>query len=396
MLLNMSNPDPHSRAKKVKTIEEVFQEVNKRCVRLKKKDIKNNNCILYEVLEKLLTLMRSCDNLFDSLNPKLEYLGSYFDGLRVGQPTEYDINVILTIHMDYSKIKLDAAEIQNGYTAIRMPAEFRRLSRTPDTVMKGFKKTELWCDNLFRLSVKKFREWMQSVVEAALNKLPSENGKRILKIRNNDYKINFKVSGPANTITIHTDHDNVIDIDLVPTLMFQLPKRPNSSTIDFGKVQDSGYSYYFAVPKPTAHDYSWRLAFPYQERYYIKDKNNLKSTLKLLKQFRDVQGFNKLASYFIKTLFLWEVEDKGAIFWKKSSLTFLVFHMLKKLKECLEIGTIKNFWCPEHNLLEKIKIDTRRNWSNRVSNIINDMERNKLSNPQIVLKYFTHKTAFKT
>lgn len=392
----MSNPSPQSRDKKAKTIEEIFQELNKRCIRLKKKDIKNNNSILYAVLNELLTLMRSCDSLFDSLNPKLEYLGSYFDGLRVGQPTEYDINVILTIHMDYSKIKLDADEVENGYTAIKMPAEFRRLSKTPVTVNKGFKKTELWCDKDYRLSVKKFRDWMQSVVQAALKKLPSEDGKQILKIKNNNYKINFKVSGPANTITIHLENDNVIDIDLVPTLTFRLPKQPKASKIDFLKVQDTGISYYFAVPKPTAHNFSWRLAFPHQERYYMCNKNNFKSTLKLLKQLRDVQGFNQLASYFIKTLFLWEVVDKGDIFWKNSSLTFLVLHMLNKLKECLEIGTIKNFWCPEHNLLEKIKIETCRSWSNRVSKIINDIERNKLSNPQIVLKYFTHNTDFKT
>ncbi|CAD0195616.1 unnamed protein product [Chrysodeixis includens] len=309
----MKNPTPQPRAKKVKTIEEVFQEVNKKYIRLKKKDIKNNNSILYEVLEKLLTLMRSCDSLFDSLNPKLEYLGSYFEGLRVGQPTEYDINVILTIHMDYSKIKLDANEVQNGHTAIKMPTEFRRLSKTPDKVIKGFKKTELWCDRLYRLSVKKFRDWMQGVVQAALNKLPTENGKRVLKIKHKEYKINFKVSGPANNITVHLENDDVIDIDLVPTLTFRLPQQPSESKIDFHKVQDTDISNYFAVPKPTAHDFSWRLAFPYQERYYINDKNNLKSTLKLLKQFRDVQGFNKLASYFIKTLFLWEVVDKGCV-----------------------------------------------------------------------------------
>ncbi|KAJ8734176.1 hypothetical protein PYW07_014727 [Mythimna separata] len=165
------------RGRQVKTVEEIFQEVNRRYVRIKPKDRRDNNSILYKVLHELLKIMRKCDNLFDSMNPKLEYLGSYFDGMRVGQPNEYDINVILTIHVNYSKISLDARETQNSYTSIIMPEEFRRLSNTPETATKGFKKTKFWCDRSYRMSVTNFRSWMQSVVDAALNTLPLENGK---------------------------------------------------------------------------------------------------------------------------------------------------------------------------------------------------------------------------
>lgn len=381
------------RGRPVKTLEEIFQEVNRRHVRIKRKDRKDNNSILYKVLQELLKRMRKCDTLFDSMNPKLEYLGSYFDGMRVGQPNEYDINVILTIHVNYSKISLDARETQNGYTSIVMPAEFRRLSKTPATATKGFKKTEFWCDRSYRLSVKNFRSWMQSVVDTALNQLPLEDGKRILKVKNNYFKMLYKTSGPANTFTISIENDYVIDVDLVPTLAFELPKVPFNSKIDFDKVRKTKTNFYFAVPKPSDNDFSWRLAFPYQERYYTDSTNNLKSTLKLLKLFRDIQGFNKLASYFIKTLFLWEIIEKDDDFWKKNSLTFLVLYMLQKLRDCLAIATIKNFWCCDHNLLEKIKQETCQNWSNRITNIINDIERNKLTNPHIVLKYFTNQVS---
>ncbi|CAH1643603.1 unnamed protein product [Spodoptera littoralis] len=200
------------------------------------------------------------------------------------------------------------------------------------------------------------------------------------------------MSGPANTITICMKDDYVIDVDLVPTLSFELPKQPSDTKIDFDKVKQTKISYYFAVPKPSNNDLSWRLAFPYQERYYTDNTNNLKSALKLLKLFRDIQGFNKLASYFIKTLFLWEIVENDREFWKKNSLNFLVLHMLKKMRDSLAIATIKNFWCPEHNLLEKIKHETCENWSNRISNIVNDIERNKVHNPYIVLKYFTKMT----
>lgn len=388
-MLNTKSCSSQSKAKKVKqkSLEEILQEINRRYVRIKKKERKTNNIVLYSVLEELLKLMRKCDLLFDSLKPKLEYLGSYFDGLRVGQPTEYDLNVILTIHVNYDKINLVSQK--NAYVSIIMPEEFRRLSNNSITAMKGFEKTKYWCDTSFRLSVTSFRSWMQSVVDTALTQLKEVDGKRILKVKDKDYKIDFKMSGPASTITIHLDGDNVIDVDLVPTLQFNLPKIPTQSKIDFTKVTSTKVSHYFAVPKPNDDDFSWRLAFPYQERFYITDKNNLKSTLKLLKLFRDIQGFDKLASYFIKTLFLWEVIATDKDFWKKKSLVFLLIYMLGKLRDCLAVGIIKNFWCPNHNLLEKIKLDTCRNWSNRVNNVIKDIERNKTKKPDVVLKYFT-------
>lgn len=375
--------------KKTRTLEQILQEINKRHVRIKKEEKKRNNLILYKVLEELLKEMRNC-SLFNSLKPKLEYLGSYFDGLRVGQPTEYDLNIILKIPVNYNKITLQSQK--NAYVSIIMPEEFRRLSKMPATAMIGFEETKRWCDPSHRLLVTEFRSRMQGVVEAALNKLPVRDSKRILTIGEEIYRIDYKTSGPANTITIHIDENYVIDVDLVPTLQFQLPKQPACSKIDFDKVKRTKVDYYFAVPKPTDDVYSWRLAFPYQERFYINYKNNLKSTLKLLKLFRDIQGYDQLASYFIKTLFLWEIEKHEEAFWKKNSLQFLVLYMLGKLRDSLAIATIKNFWCPEHNLLEKIKPETCHNWANRTSNAIKHIEREKISNPYVVLKYFTKKT----
>ncbi|XP_075987142.1 cyclic GMP-AMP synthase-like receptor isoform X1 [Anticarsia gemmatalis] len=386
----MANKRKEGKAVKVKTLEQILQVINKRYVRIKKQEKKNNNIVLYTVLEELLKIMRKCDNLFDSMKPKVEYLGSYFDGLRVGQPTEYDLNVILTVHVNYNKIMLESQK--HAYTSIKMPEEFRRLSKMPVTAMKGFDKTEFWCNSDHRLSVPNFRAWMQGVVDAALYQLPEEDGKRILKVKDKIFKLNFKMSGPANTITIHLDDSYVIDVDLVPTLRFELPKIPLRTQIDFEKVKKTNVPYYFAVPKPSDDDFSWRLAFPYQERYYTDNKNNLKSTLKLLKLFRDVQEFDKLASYFIKTLFLWEIVETDEKFWKKKSLTFLLLHMLGKLRDNLAVATIKNFWCPDHNLLEKIKPETCKNWSNRISNIISDIERNQFRDPSTVNKYFSKQT----
>lgn len=366
------------------SLEKCLQDIHKNYVKLKNREKKLNNIILYSVLKTLMEIMQKQDKLFRSLKPKLEFLGSYFDGVRVGNPNEFDINLILTLHLNYNKIKLDSTNAQKGYTMVVMPSEFRRLSKTPATAMKGFQDTQFWCDNSYRLSVKKFKSWMQRVVDASLNTLPLVNGKRILCVNNKSYEIDTKISGPANTITIK-DEDKLIDIDLVPTLQFKLPKMPIDSSICFSKVVYTKIHHYFVVPKPSNNDYMWRLAFPHQERYYINGKNNLKSALRIIKLLRDRQCFKKLASYYIKTLFLWEAAEQNDDFWR-NSLSFLVIYMLKKLRDCLKQRVIENFWSPGHNLLEKLKLETSSNWCNRLNTIIYHME--NVDDPARLMKYF--------
>lgn len=371
------------------SLEIFFQELNRTHVKIKKAERVKNNAILNSVLGELLTKMKSCDDLFRSMNPKLEFLGSYYDGLRVGHATEYDINVVLKIHVNYDKIILDSSETQHAYTIVKMPAEFRRLSKTQHTATKGFHCTKMWCDRAFRLSAKQFKSWMQSVVDATVNTFPIQNNQRILKVNGKIYKIATKLSGPANTISL-IDGNNIIDVDLVPTISFNLPKMPRNTNINYSKVNSTNINEYFVVPKINDNDFSWRLAFPFQERKFINKKYNMKSALKILKLIRDTQGFKKLASYYIKTLFLWESEEQSDEFWKQNSLSFLVIYMMKKLRDCLAIGIIRNFWCSEHNLLEKVKLETCRHWSNRLTHIIDVIEQQKDKSPVILLKYFVN------
>ncbi|KPJ06724.1 hypothetical protein RR48_11771 [Papilio machaon] len=370
-------------------MEEVFQDLNRQFIRLKARDKKYNNIILHSVLEDIINRMRACDNLFDSMNPRLDYLGSYYDGLRVGEPNEYDINVILRIPIDDNKIILDARESECGHTCIILPSEFRRLAKTPATANKGYVKTLMWCDTKHRFSVTKFRSWIQSVVDTTLNTLPVKDEKRFINVNNICYFIESKRSGPAITINIIKCNNTVIDVDLVPTFAITLPKKPINSSISLTKVSATNIQQYFVVPKPTQNDFSWRLTFPIQERLLIRSKNNLKSTIRLLKYLRDVQGFKNLSSYYIKTLFLWEIVPENELMWKNKSLSFLVIYMLKKLRDCLMKGEIKNYWCPEHNLIEKIKKNTCQNWGNRLNLIVNALERKGKCNASIVLDYFT-------
>lgn len=374
--------------KQLTKMEHMFHKINREFIKMNKKDTKYNTEVVFALLNKLIKIMRRIDKLFDSMSPSLEYLGSYFDRLRVGKPTEYDINIIFSVPINRCRIKLDATNSTDGHTNIIMPSEFRRLSTNPATANKGFVETISWCNREYCISVLKFRTWMQSVLDNAMNTLPLENGKRIIKIKNKNWKVSTKQSGPVNTLLI-TCGDKCIDIDLVPTFSFELPMQPCNSLIEFKKVSDTHIKTYFVVPKPNNDEYSWRISFPYQERHLMKFKNNMKSTIRLIKHFRDIQEFTKLSSYYIKTLFLWECSKVDTSFWETNSLTHLVIHMLKKIRDCLNDRKIPNFWCPSHNLIRQIREETCENWSNRITRIINKLETLGPKNVSIVQKYFT-------
>lgn len=374
----------------INTAEAMFQKINRIHIKMRKKEKKENTTIVFSVLEKIITLLRASDKLFNSLNPKLDFLGSYFDGLRVGHPNEYDINVILKFPVDYKKIKLDSTHCFHDYTSVIMPSQFRRLLKTDEGSRTDFLKTQLWCNKGYKLSIFKFRAWMHSIVDHVLSKMPIEDGKRVIIINKKvKYRIFKNISGPAVTLTIMKEDDSIIDIDLVPTLKFKLPQKPVNSKVCFDKVEETKINTYFVVPKPNGDEFSWRLSFPFQERYHIKNKNNLKSALRIVKHFRDIQDFTKLCSYFIKVLFLWECANTDDMYWTNNSLSNLVFNMLYKLKHCLANRNIKNFWCPDHNIIEKIKPKTCECWHNRLSYILNDIKVKHHNDPFIIQKYFS-------
>lgn len=123
----------------------------------------------------------------------------------------------------------------------------------------------------------------------------------------------------------------------------------------------------------------------------MNNKYNFKSAVKLIKLLRDTQEFNKLASYYIKTLFIWEVTRKPSKFWRKS-LSFLVLYMMEILRDQLRKKEIQNYWSPRHNLLNTVKEETLENWCNRLTYIINDIKKNKEKNPSIIRQYFEKQT----
>lgn len=70
-----------------------------------------------------------------------------------------------------------------------------------------------------------------------------------------------------------------------------------------------------------------------------------------MKKFRDTNKMNGISSYYIKTLFFWEIENQPESFWSDHDIAYLFRFMMGKLKEAVVNGCIPYFWNSKNNLI---------------------------------------------
>lgn len=97
-----------------------------------------------------------------------------------------------------------------------------------------------------------------------------------------------------------------------------------------------------------------------------------------MKKFRDAQKMDKIASYYIKTLFLWEYLELQASgrsdIWEKSDITTLFKHMLKKFNAALDKKEILYFWNRRHNMIENVHQSIINEYKYKVTRLLSIMD----------------------
>ena len=63
----------------------------------------------------IIPAMKRCDQLFDVLFKDIYYGGSYYDGLKIGKPNEYDLNFVMDSNLIFDALKV--SNIQNTFRA---------------------------------------------------------------------------------------------------------------------------------------------------------------------------------------------------------------------------------------------------------------------------------------
>ncbi|KAJ8924711.1 hypothetical protein NQ315_000863 [Exocentrus adspersus] len=376
--------------KRYNGLECYLHDINREYISFSKTQTKRNNKILNEVVQSLITKMKQKDALFKSLYKRQFYGGSYYDGLKVGSPDEYDIDLLLTFPEDY-KVEICISNVP-GFVHLELN-KARELG----------KFCEIKNNHRIYLDTKKVLQWMEGVIQRALNDFEMKTSKweRFWTTLQRKYQVGnihvkYVKGGPAFTLKIYDgDEDDdccQIDVDLVPCFLFKAGKWPESP-FKPNPYSNDRLSDFFVVPKhatvfPTCESRYWKLSFQIQERQLIKNKGRLKPALKLLKKMRDSMHSDLIASYFLKTIILWEVEKQDTYFWVKTSLSYVFMHILKSYQQFLSEKQIPYYWNNSFNLVKTTCNDEfLYDLSTRLERIIKDIDKNIHRDPSVIMKH---------
>lgn len=371
--------------------DRVLNKINKMFISLQQQKVRTINAFLQLVIDTLIKDMKETDSLFRKMYKKIIYCGSFYKGTKIGEPNEFDLNVILKIPINYYYINF--YPISPGYVELFITDNIRAY----DTVQIHHlthkeKKTldRLITDNI--LNPNCFRSWIKSIVDQVINKLPGFRNERELLVNNSfKAKIRKSESGPAITLIINVpDQNECISVDLVPALSFNIAFAERLTT-KFHILQKRRNKEWFAIPIPERDSYfetrfRWRLSFSHQENEILEMYGSVKPIIRLIKKLRDTQNWKNIASYYIETVCLNKLIECDMDI-NKTTQTLLFFTMLKELHYSLDEHKIKYFWNENHNLLCRFHNIQISNIANHLKRIINDMIRKHAEDDFILAKY---------
>lgn len=370
-------------------MENVLISIND-VIALSQEEKARNNRILQQVTDEIIGIMKQKDPLFKAMYERKFYGGSFYDKLKVGNPDEFDLDLVFTLPRLIVNERCVKSSDQPGFVTVEF--DFGKMLQRPEVERRNYMKLESLMNSNKYLSAMEVSKWMESLFTKVLKELPKEGTQTYFNVidkekPNEPLKIYIKhvKAGPAFTIKLSgKDLDGSIiqlDIDLVPCFQFTDEKnwpeggyRPNNST--------SKRNFLVVPKKPKGENFEnspveryWRLSFQEQEREMIgKNLAMLKPAVRLLKKLRDNNKHN-IASYFIKTVFLWRVQKEDEKFWSQSlSVVFMI--MLKDYAECLRKKNIPYYWNDRFNLIKDLNDSTATSIAKRLQNIIAEVERN--------------------
>ncbi|XP_015183496.1 PREDICTED: uncharacterized protein LOC107070106 isoform X2 [Polistes dominula] len=355
--------------------DKVFHTINKQFLSLKENDTKRINSHLHPIIDEILEKMKQ-DDFFKKVFQRKLFGGSYYKGTKIGAAIEFDIDIIIRLPIDYKLIKVQKSN-HPGFVNIHSGLELDKL--TNDTqINRSLRK--LLDENMY-LHQGKFHNWMESILIKAIQTLPKRENKYILKLNDNEYIITIKKSGPAFTFTILFSDNENIDIDLVPVLEFS-KSPPGIDHLNSYQKQN-----WFAVPKPLYNykgfngktQISWRTCFYEQEKEILSKNGYIKQKL------RDTQNWVNLASYYIETLALDEVQSNKNL--ETKSCTILFMEMLHKLHKSLQNKRITYYWDSKFNLLSKLRDEEIVNIKNRLDRILKKIYNSIEDDKYIIASY---------
>ena len=348
---------------KCSTYNQILDDIRKKHLNLNKGMVAKNNELLHYLVREIETGLANESKLFRSCFQDIYYSGSYYDGLRITEPTEYDLNVILRLPFNYIS-DLEFKKIDNTYCQMSLSKDFHRVMPASHPRYEDYKDIQkhfLSHESVF--DADKIHRWFRSLMTKVLNVMS-----KYLKYGADSIQISYSVKnqGPAHTLKVTRNGKEAFDVDFVP--VFEVPNE------------------YFLVPKKPDGlasynaNHLWRISNSRKERNLLYNKECAKTVIKILKRLRDTQRWEKLESYYIKTAVIYLVACKN---WDPSRLADHLNESAEGLKRFLSDRNLPSLHDPSHNLFAKVGSDTLHNYEYRLERIIRDVR----NNPQMLREY---------
>ncbi|KAH8401762.1 hypothetical protein KR009_007761 [Drosophila setifemur] len=288
--------------------------------------------------------------------------GSYGDNVKVAMPNEFDLVIHLTFP-ENDKIMVKADPRRPGNVTLDMTRVMEIIcNQEPNKPV--FEQLQKMVNGKQMLLEDKLQSWLQGVMTQAVAKMGSQ-----IEVGGVVSPIRYRRCGPAHTIEVKGRCE--YSVDFVPAIRLSAAQNvlPAAQKTYFGRTP-----HWDAIPKPMKpaqpENISFRASYYEAEKQLLHDKKNLKNALRLLKQNRDTKNnVSNLKSYYIKTLFLWEVTRQNASYWQKP-VSQIVIDMLDRISNSLNLtsgkGKLLFFWDPRLDMFAELKDNQRTNMFNCV------------------------------
>ncbi|XP_049784521.1 cyclic GMP-AMP synthase-like receptor [Schistocerca cancellata] len=395
----------------------LLEYINKHYVSLNDDDMKKYGAEFRTVLDCIIQKMKEKDKKFNECYQRIFFAGSYWDGLKVGKPTEFDVDIVIKLPFIRNLIQVEPCEspafvkVKVGTRQPNFRKQKSQKKKPPKQPPKepsnqpnfGKMLLESLLDYRRYLTQSPLRTWMESVLHQALGCFPQEGDSWVLydeKQPGRQYMVKVKKSGPALTLNIVLLDGFRMDVDLVPVIELRCCEHLPSH---FKLQQYSDrHNTFFIVPKPNKRlpkaDDCWRLAFHEQERAVLATygAGMMKPVCRLLKKLRDTLDMPMLASYYLKTLVMKVISEQEDDRFFRNSLVNLFVHMLVVLKHQLGLGCINYFWDENYNLLEGYHREAVRHCYGRIKNVVEDIQKNIEMDPLVLARNILNDEEFRS
>ena len=325
-------------------------EIHNNIMKLDKTATTKSNHIIEWLKTDIVNAMKKNDELFEYLFREIYFSGSYYDGLKIREPDEFDLNIVLRASQFEDFITIE--EGSPGYFKIKSRKRFDLIGNTPGIVDKFFKEfvqplSEISGREAYYIIPNRVRKWFSKVFEKSKHDIPMRmaDGNKITKLKTEQ-------NGPAFTLKLQLENGKNVDIDLA--VVFPIPLIIFKSIPAIWK-NIKGYSAQDAFLVPiSAEKYGpeWSVHFPMVEKEILKDKGCAKPVIRFLKQFRDAnKPLANLKSYALKTVVMKMILKNPNYKWEIGSEPYYFLLALEELKRRLEEGRINWIFHTQSNIL---------------------------------------------